>query len=53
MVSESKKDKTLADRYQAAQPQAEDKLYMVNDRDGLYVTVLLPVLSHSVTTTDQ
>lgn len=39
MVSESKKDKTLADRYQAAQPQAEDKLYMVNDRDGLYVTV--------------
>ncbi|WP_425531227.1 hypothetical protein [Chromohalobacter sarecensis] len=28
-----------------------DKLYKVNDRDGLYVAVTLPVPSHSVTTT--
>ncbi|MEX4790105.1 hypothetical protein P0161_28225 [Klebsiella pneumoniae] len=38
-VSETKKDKVHADRYQAAQSQAVDKLYKVNDREGLYVGV--------------
>ena len=39
MVSETKKDKVHADRYQAAQSQAQGQLYKVNDREGLYVAV--------------
>lgn len=40
MVFEFEQDRSHADRYQAARNlKPQDKLYKVNDRDGLYVAV--------------